>query len=310
MARIRSVHPEICIDKGLADLDARYERTFVRLWTYCDDEGRCIADGRLIKAAIYPRDDRMTPDEVDHDIDVLAEAGFVVRYHVDGEDYLCIRSFNRWQKPQHPAKSKLPTPPERPGGRPETKCDPHESSGESHEAYGEALHGEGVGVGGGVVEGELLASTVVVAAVENPIDPPDPLRCAVMAVCGLDEARLTSVSLAVLNKALKDLRQVGAQDEQVWAAAEAYRAKFPRATLTASALAKHWPQLASADPPKLNDVRPDRADLDGDVIRLAQAMARLPVGEDYVLGQAFQEFEDEGIAERVVELWREHLVTS
>ena len=112
MSRIRSIHPGICIDKGLANMDdARAERTFMRLWTYADDDGRCYADERLIKAALFPRLDSMGSVQVAEDINLLARHGFIVRYSVDGEDYLHIPSFGRHQKPNRKVDSKLPQPP-------------------------------------------------------------------------------------------------------------------------------------------------------------------------------------------------------
>ena len=54
MARIRSVHPDICTSETMAGLDAELERTFVRLWTHCDDFGKCFDNVRLIKAAYLP----------------------------------------------------------------------------------------------------------------------------------------------------------------------------------------------------------------------------------------------------------------
>jgi hypothetical protein len=112
VARIRSIHPDICIDKGLAQMDnARAERTFMRLWTHCDDDGRCIDDERLLKAALFPRLDSMGTPEVAEDIDRLEKFGFVVRYEVDDERYLHIPSFSVWQKPNRKVDSKLPAPP-------------------------------------------------------------------------------------------------------------------------------------------------------------------------------------------------------
>lgn len=112
MARIRSIHPDICIDKGLAQMDdARAERTFMRLWTHCDDDGRCIDDDRLLKAALFPRLDSMGTREVATDIVVLAKFGFIVRYEAEGESYLHIPSFAVWQRPNRKVDSKHPAPP-------------------------------------------------------------------------------------------------------------------------------------------------------------------------------------------------------
>lgn len=113
MARIRSVHPDICESEVLASLDAELERTFTRLWTYLDDQGRGKDDPRLIKAAIYPLSDLQTWEIVDQELTRLAESGLVIRWIRDGRKYLACRpeSWDEYQHPQKPRQSKCPTPP-------------------------------------------------------------------------------------------------------------------------------------------------------------------------------------------------------
>lgn len=112
--RIRSVHPDITEDETLAQVSASAERTFVRLWTYLDDDGRCRDNPRLIKAAIYPLHDNMTAHEVDADLWELLEHGMVLRYEVDGKTFLAAKTdaWSSYQKPQRKTASKLPAPPE------------------------------------------------------------------------------------------------------------------------------------------------------------------------------------------------------
>lgn len=112
MARIRSVHPDLCVSETMAAVSARAERTFVRLWTHCDDEGRCRDDSRLLRAALYPLHDDVAPADVDDDLDELAAEGvdLVVRYEVDGKRFVAVRSWGEFQHPQRPTKSKLPEP--------------------------------------------------------------------------------------------------------------------------------------------------------------------------------------------------------
>lgn len=114
MARIRSVHPEICVDEVLAGVSPRAERTFVRLWTYLDDQGRGKGDLRLIKAALYPLDDRVDPSVIEEDLAELAEAELLLRYDgPDGRAYVAAKpeAWARWQRPQRPRLSDLPAPP-------------------------------------------------------------------------------------------------------------------------------------------------------------------------------------------------------
>ncbi len=114
MGRIRSVHPDICESTSLAAISASAERTFVRLWTVCDDEGRAKADPRLLKAKLYPLHDDVEPCHVEADLDELEKADSIQRYTVDGTLYLAVRpeSWHKFQHPNKPTPSKLPPPPE------------------------------------------------------------------------------------------------------------------------------------------------------------------------------------------------------
>lgn len=111
MARIRSVKPEICESEIMASCSAEVERTFVRLWTHCDDQGRAKDHPQLIKSALFPLHDDVTAETVDAHLSTLAEKGLIDRYEVDGVRYLVVTSWHEHQKPQKPRASKLPGPP-------------------------------------------------------------------------------------------------------------------------------------------------------------------------------------------------------
>lgn len=111
MARIRSIKPEVCTSFSMAILSDGAERTFTRLWTHADDEGRGIDHPKLIKAAIYPLNDEKTERKVAALLDELAAAGFLWRYEVDGRRYFQVVNFGEHQKPRHPTPSKFPPPP-------------------------------------------------------------------------------------------------------------------------------------------------------------------------------------------------------
>jgi len=96
----------------MARVSARAERTFVRLWTHCDDAGRCVYNAMLFKAALYPLHEDVSVADIEADIAELESAGdgLVMRYEVDGKRYLCVRSWAEFQHPQRPSKSKHPEP--------------------------------------------------------------------------------------------------------------------------------------------------------------------------------------------------------
>ena len=87
---------------------------------------------------------------------------------------------------------------------------------------------------------ELLAA----APRKNPKQKePDLLFEAIARACTIDITQLTGSSRGQLNKATKELRDIGATSEQVGDKARAYRHQYEHATLTPLALVKHWPSL-------------------------------------------------------------------
>ena len=77
----------------------------------------------------------------------------------------------------------------------------------------------------------------------------DLLFDALVMVCKINPKALTSSARGAANRAIKELRQVGAEPEQIIQAASAYRLRYPDSAVTPSALAKHWPSLLEAPAP-------------------------------------------------------------
>lgn len=148
--RIRSVHPKICESEDLVDLPAEMERTYVRLWTHCDDEGRAKDNPLLIKAAIFPLHEDMTAAVVDAHLAELARRGLIQRYEVDGKRYLAVVKWAEYQRPQKKRESVLPPPSGTPTGGLRDEGDT--PTGHVPEGYGPVVGGgvgEVVGEGGG-----------------------------------------------------------------------------------------------------------------------------------------------------------------
>lgn len=107
MARIRTIKPDAFTSDSLSSVSVLARWTFAGLWTYCDDEGRGRADGRLIKAALYPIDDATTLKHVEKALDELEEIGAICRYEVDGKAFLHCPKWGH-QKINRPSESRLP----------------------------------------------------------------------------------------------------------------------------------------------------------------------------------------------------------
>lgn len=110
MARIRTIKPEFFTSLTVASLPLEARLTFIGLWTHADDEGRCVDDTRLIRAALWPLDDRSFAD-VEKDLQQLADASLIVRYTVGGKRFLVVSGWREHQRINRPTRSKLPAPP-------------------------------------------------------------------------------------------------------------------------------------------------------------------------------------------------------
>ena len=75
--------------------------------------------------------------------------------------------------------------------------------------------------------------------------PEDPLWNAMLAACGIDGTTITKTGRGQVNAALKELREIGATPADIDAKAKVYRKTWPDASLTPSALVKHWAALAT-----------------------------------------------------------------
>ncbi|MGY4931601.1 hypothetical protein ACWD7T_10850 [Streptomyces sp. 900116325] len=124
MARIRTIKPEFFTSLTIADLTPEQRLTFIGLWTQADDEGRCVDDARLIKAAIWPLDDR-TASDVEGDLKALSESSLILRYVLNRKHYLAVRGWAEHQKINRPTPSKVPPPPMAP--IPELTCGDEDS---------------------------------------------------------------------------------------------------------------------------------------------------------------------------------------
>lgn len=107
VARSRNIKPGFFDDEGLAELGAECMVLFAGLWTLADREGRLEDRPKRIKARVLPY--------FDVDVGVLLaglhEHGFIVRYEVDGQQYIQVTNFGKHQTPHiKEAASTIPAP--------------------------------------------------------------------------------------------------------------------------------------------------------------------------------------------------------
>lgn len=110
MARIRTIKPDFFQSEDVAVLSYRARLTWIGLWTHVDDEGRCKANPRLIKGALWPLEDDVSSKDVSTDIDELERNGKLVIYESQGEEFIQILNWLKHQRISRPSQSKFPAP--------------------------------------------------------------------------------------------------------------------------------------------------------------------------------------------------------
>lgn len=112
MARIRTIKPSIFSSLTVSSWPIEARWTFAGLLTYLDDAGRGIDEARLVKAELYPLDDKMTPAKVDKHLALFAEDGPLCRYSHNGIRYMHVTSWAEHQRINRPTPSKFPACPQ------------------------------------------------------------------------------------------------------------------------------------------------------------------------------------------------------
>lgn len=112
MGRIRTIKPEFFRSRSLSQCSRDSRLTFQGLWIEADDHGRGVADTRVIKGAVWPLDDDITPETVEMHLQELESTRHLMLFHVSGERYYEVLA---WEKHQAAAyrrgEAKHPVPP-------------------------------------------------------------------------------------------------------------------------------------------------------------------------------------------------------
>lgn len=107
----RILKESIRTSKTINELTDFQFRVWAYLITYVDDYGRGSAEPDIIKGFVFPRRKSITEATIKSALLDLANIGLIRLYEIDGDSYLCLRNWEKHQKPRA-ATSKYPAPPE------------------------------------------------------------------------------------------------------------------------------------------------------------------------------------------------------
>lgn len=107
MARSRNIKPSFFTNDILSDCSPLARLLFIGLWTISDREGRLEDRPKKIKAELLPYDECSIEDHLNS----LNDAGFIVRFTINNNQYIQIVNFTKHQNPhQKEQASTIPAP--------------------------------------------------------------------------------------------------------------------------------------------------------------------------------------------------------
>jgi hypothetical protein len=106
MPRIRTIKPEFPQSESMGRVSRDARLTFILLWTLADDSGRLRGNSRMLASLLYPYDGE-APKLIDRWLEELSKEKCLVRYKVNGNQYIEICNWLSHQKIDKPSKSKI-----------------------------------------------------------------------------------------------------------------------------------------------------------------------------------------------------------
>ena len=106
--RKRFIHPDLFSDWELIDLGLVGVLTFMGMICSADDVGNLKYCCKTIYAKSFPMANDVSVEDVETAVEGLVKVGLVKVYEVDGQNYLHINRFHKYQKPNHPSNPEHP----------------------------------------------------------------------------------------------------------------------------------------------------------------------------------------------------------
>lgn len=230
MARARILKPEFFRSESLAKVSHSARLTFQGLWCEADAAGRGVAHPAILKGAIWPLDDDITPHVVEAHLQELSATRHIALYEIDGRRlYAIVNWFAHQSAAYRTGDEKYPAPPEivqvaRQVVQP-ARTTVHKGKGR-----------EG--------KGSICAPAETTAAPRAP-KRPDPIWDALTEHFG---PATTRTEQSNRGRQVRELREASATPADITARVNEHTRRAARRelnwTLTANALVTHWSDLA------------------------------------------------------------------
>lgn len=112
MARKRDLDPALWENEDLAAVPREARLLFIACISQADDDGRLKGSARYLRSKAFPYDEDVSASDVETWRDQLVERGPLCVYSVDGEQYVHLPNWHRWQSINRRVPSRIPPCPQ------------------------------------------------------------------------------------------------------------------------------------------------------------------------------------------------------
>lgn len=101
------IDPGFWQSENMAKLTIRQRLLFIGLFSNADDEGRLGGKPTLIRSIVFPYEDIALKD-IETDLKGIQSVGSIIRYNVNGNSYIQITGWSKYQRVDKPRESNIP----------------------------------------------------------------------------------------------------------------------------------------------------------------------------------------------------------
>lgn len=109
MARRRMIDPNFWQSEDVAKLNIRQRLLFVGLFSNADDEGKLRGNPAFVRSLIFPYED-ISISDIEDDLNIIEKVASLSQYEVEGNKYIKLINWTKFQRVDKPQKSMIPEP--------------------------------------------------------------------------------------------------------------------------------------------------------------------------------------------------------
>jgi hypothetical protein len=109
MARRRMIDPNFWQSEDVSKLTIRQRLLLIGLFSNADDEGKLRGNPAFVRSLVFPYED-ISISDIEEDLEVIENIASIMQYEVEGNKYIKLINWTKFQRVDKPQKSMIPEP--------------------------------------------------------------------------------------------------------------------------------------------------------------------------------------------------------